>query len=131
DASTREECVVQRPRSNTPLQALVLLNDPTYIEAARAFAARVLRESPTDPTARLQRAFRLALGRGPRSEEVALLERLLLKHQRQYQGTPAQARDLLSMGETPSPPRGDPAELAAWTSVTRVLLNLHETMTRN
>jgi hypothetical protein len=131
DASTREECVVQRPRSNTPLQALVLLNDPTYIEAARGLAARVLEEAGRACTARLDRAIRLALGRSPRPVEVALLERLLLKHQRQYQEAPAEARDLLSIGGTPAPPRVDPAELAAWTSVTRVILNLHETMTRN
>jgi uncharacterized protein DUF1553 len=131
DASTREECVVQRPRSNTPLQALVLLNDPTYVEAARVFAARVLQEAGTDPPARFDHAFRLALGRGPRPGEVAILERLLLTHHRQYQDDPAGARDLLRIGETPAPARLDPAELAAWTSVTRVILNLHETMTRN
>ncbi len=73
DASTREECVVQRPRSNTPLQALVLLNDPTYVEAARVLAARVIREAGTDPMARLDRAFRLALARRPRPEESAVL----------------------------------------------------------
>ncbi len=131
DASTREECVVQRPRSNTPLQALVLLNDPTYVEAARVFAARVLAEAGTDPSARFDHAFRLALGRAPRPGEAAILERLLQKHQRQYQDDPAGARDLLGIGETPAPPQLDPAELAAWTSVTRVILNLHETMTRN
>ena len=63
DASTREECVVERPRSNTPLQALVLLNDPTYVEAARAFAARMIREGGADPTARIERGFQLALSR--------------------------------------------------------------------
>ena len=65
DASTREECVVQRPRSNTPLQALVLLNDPTYVESARVLAARVIGEAGADPSARLDRAFRLALARPP------------------------------------------------------------------
>ena len=77
DASTREECVVQRPRSNTPLQALVLLNDPTYVEAARVFAARMIREGGADPRARLDRAFRLALSRPPRPEEVPVLLSLL------------------------------------------------------
>jgi mono/diheme cytochrome c family protein len=131
DASTREECVVQRPRSNTPLQALVLLNDPTYVEAARVLAARVIREAGTDPSTRLDRAFRLALARPPHPEEAAIFARLLLKHQRQYQDDPAAARDLLGIGDAPAPAGVDPAELAAWTSVNRVLLNLHETITRN
>ena len=131
DASTREECVVQRPRSNTPLQALVLLNDPTYVEAARVLAARVIREARISPSARLDRAFRLALARPPRFDEAAILERLLIQHQRQYQDDPAAARELLGIGDTAAPVNVNPAELAAWTSVTRVLLNLHETITRN
>jgi hypothetical protein len=131
DASTREECVVQRPRSNTPLQALVLLNDPTYVEAARAFAARVLRESGTDPLARIERAFRLALARPPRPEENAVLLSLVKRHHAEYAADPAAARALLGVGDEPPPPGIDPAELAAWTSAARVILNLHETITRS
>ena len=131
DASTREECVVQRPRSNTPLQALVLLNDPTYVEASRVLAARLIREAGTDPAARLDRAFRLAVARPPRPEETAILTRLLIRHERQYQDDPAAARALLGIGDAPVPPGLNSAELAAWTSVTRTLLNLHETITRN
>jgi hypothetical protein len=131
DASTREECVVQRPRSNTPLQALVLLNDPTYVEAARALAARVIGAAGTDPSARIDRAFRLAMARPPRPAEAEALAQLLARHQRQYRDDPAAARELLRIGDAPTPARLDPVELAAWTSVTRVLLNLHETITRN
>ena len=131
DASTREECVVQRPRSNTPLQALVLLNDPSYVEAARGFAARVIREGGADPQARLDRAFRLALSRPARPEEVSVLISLLTRHYNQYAAQPAAARALLSAGQSPIPTDIDPAELAAWTSVARVLLNLHETITRS
>jgi len=131
DASTREECVVQRPRSNTPLQALVLLNDPTYIEAARVFAARIIREAGTDPRSRLERGFRLALSRPPRPREVSVLLGLLARHHHQYQGDPAAARALLGEGDAPSPPDLDPAELAAWTSIARVLLNLQESVTRS
>jgi hypothetical protein len=131
DASTREECVVQRARSNTPVQALVALNDPTYVEAARGFAARLLREGGTDPDSRLWLAFRLALGRPPRARERALLLNLVHDHHQQYRSDPSAARELLAIGNSP-PPRGlDLVELAAWTSVTRVLLNLHETITRN
>jgi hypothetical protein len=131
DASTREECVVQRPRSNTPLQALVLLNDPTYVEAARAFAARVIREAGADPRARLERAFRLALSRPARPEEVTVLLSLLSRHYDQYAAEPGAVRALLGVGESPNPVNIDPAELAAWTSVARVILNLHETITRS
>jgi len=131
DASTREECVVQRPRSNTPLQALVLLNDPTYVEAARTFAARMIREGGSDPQARLERGFRLALARPPRPREVSVLLGLLDKHRDQYKADPAAARALLGEGDAPSTPDLEPAELAAWTDVARVLLNLQETITRS
>ncbi len=133
DASTREECVVQRPRSNTPLQALVLLNDPSYVEAARGLAARLLREGGggDDARARLDRAFRLVLSRPARANEVSVLMSLFAKHYDQYRAEPALARALLATGNSPIPADIDPAELAAWTSVTRVLLNLHETITRS
>jgi hypothetical protein len=131
DASTREECVVQRARSNTPLQALVLLNDPTYVEAARAFAARVIHEAGADPRARLDRAFRLALSRPARPEEASLLTRVVMDHYDQYRADPAAARSLLGTGLSPVPQDIDPAELAAWTSLARVILNLHETNTRS
>ena len=94
-------------------------------------ATRLIREAGTNPSARLDRAFRLALARPPRPEETAILTRLLAKHQRQFEGEPGAARELLGIGDTPAPSGIAPAELAAWTSVTRVLLNLHETITRN
>jgi hypothetical protein len=131
DASTREECVVQRPRSNTPLQALVLLNDPSYVEAARGLAARVIREEGAGQEARLNRAFRLVLSRPARPEEVSVLMRLLSRHLEQYTAEPASARALLSIGISPIPADIDAAELAAWTSVARVVLNLNETITRS
>jgi hypothetical protein len=131
DASTREECVVQRPRSNTPLQALVLLNDPTYVEAARVFAARMIHEAGSDPRARLERGFRLALSRPPQPRELSVLLALLAKHLDQYKGDPTAARALLGEGDEPSPPELDRAELAAWTSIARVLLNLQESVTRS
>ncbi len=131
DASTREECVVERTRSNTPLQALVLLNDPTYVEAARAFAIRLIREGGTEPRARLERGFRLALSRSPRPQEIPVLLDLLHQHFDQFRAAPAAARESLKTGDEPVPPGIDPAELAAWTSVARVLLNLHETITRS
>ena len=96
DASTREECVVERPRSNTPLQALVLLNDPTYVEAARAFAARMIREGGADAKARIERGFQLALSRRAAGREVPVLIALLRAPLRPVSGRPAAARGACS-----------------------------------
>ncbi len=131
DASTREECVVQRPRSNTPLQALVLLNDPTYVEAARVLAARVIREAGSDPSARLDRAFRLAMARPPRPAEAGSCCRWSPGTSGSTAPTPPRRCALLGIGDAPPAAGIDPAELAAWTSATRVLINLHEVITRN
>ncbi len=131
DASTREECTVERPRSNTPLQALVLLNDPSYVEASRVFAARIVREGGRTEAERLRYAYRRALQRGPTSDEAELLHRLYRGHLSQYQADRAAAAALLKVGDAAPPPGVEPAELAAWTSVARVILNLHETITRD
>jgi hypothetical protein len=130
DAPSREECTVERPRSNTPLQALVLLNDPTYVEAARAFAERLIREG-SGVENRIRLAYRQALCRTAQPEEVTLLRSVYAKHLSQYQGDRAAAEAFLGVGDLPVPKDLDAAELAAWTSVARVVLNLHETITRN
>ena len=136
DASTREECEVQRPRSNTPLQALVLLNDPTYVESARAFAERIIRESGHGESPesvirdRINHAFRSALSRSARPQEFDLLTPLFKKHFDEYQADKSAAKEFLKVGLRPAPTDVNPAELAAWTSVARVILNLHETITR-
>ncbi|MFN0053139.1 MAG: PSD1 and planctomycete cytochrome C domain-containing protein [Planctomycetales bacterium] len=131
DAPTREECTAERPRSNTPLQALVLLNDPSYVEAARAFAERVLRLGGDRPETRLEFAFEQALTRPIRDAERELLMRLYEKHLAQYAQDPAACEALLRIGERPVPEDLNRAELAAWTSVCRAILNLHEVVTRN
>jgi hypothetical protein len=128
DAPSREECTVERPRSNTPQQALVLLNDPTYVEAARVLAARTYRAAKDDP-ARLTWAFRQVLGRNPREAESKLLLTLLASHTDRYAKDEAAAKAILSVGDAPAE-TSDLAALAAWTSVTRTLLNLHETINR-
>ena len=130
DAPTREECTVQRTRSNTPLQALVLLNDPIYVEAARALAERVMREEG-DGARRVRWLYRDVLSRNPRAEEEKLVGGLFEKHLAEYRGDRASALELLKNGERAVPGDLDGAELAAWTSVARVILNLHETITRN
>jgi ubiquinone/menaquinone biosynthesis C-methylase UbiE len=131
DASTREECTVDRPRSNTPLQALALLNDPTYVEASKVFAARIMREGGSLEATRLRYAYRRAIQRDPTTEEANLLLQLYRQHLAQYQAAPAAAAALLKVGDAKPPQGMQPAELAAWTSVARVVLNLHETITRD
>jgi hypothetical protein len=113
------------------LQALVLLNDPTYVEAARVLAGRVIREGGTAANDRLRLAFRLVLARAPTPEEAAVLTALYEKHARQYAANVEAAKKLLEVGQTRPPDGVPPAELAAWTSVTRAILNLHETITRD
>lgn len=131
DAPTREECTADRPRSNTPLQALVLLNDPTYVEAARAFAERIVRDGGADVSSRLNFAYQQSLSRAPRREEAALLAGLYERHLAGYKADPKSAEELLHVGNRPAPAAMNAAELAAWTSVARVILNLHEMLTRS
>jgi len=131
DASTREECRVERAKSNTPLQALVLLNDPSYVEAARAFAERIIGQGGSDQASRLRFAFQAALSRNPTEKETAILSGLQVKHLKTYQGDRKSAEEVVHAGEKPVPAGLDSAELASWTSVARVILNLHETIARN
>jgi hypothetical protein len=131
DAPSREECVADRPRSNTPQQALALLNDPAYVEAARVFAMRIVSDGGDTTASRLRWAYRRALSRDPNAEEVAVLTKLLDKHRAEYAADSAAADALLkSSGETPVPDGVNRVDLAAWTSIARTLLNLHETVTR-
>ena len=130
DAPSREECCASRNRSNIPQQALVLLNDPTYVEAARAFATRMLRECDGGDDARLAWAFQQALQRLPRVEELETLLPLLARHRAAYQADADAASKLVATGLAPLPEAIDVAELAAWTHIARVLFNLHETITR-
>ncbi len=131
DAPSREECTANRPRSNTPLQALVLLNDPIFVEGARAFAEKAIHEGGNDDESRLVFAYRRALSRLPRSEERAVLLGLIAKHREHYGSHAKEAEEIVRVGER-APAKDIPAvELAAWTSVARAILNLHETITRN
>ena len=126
DAPSRDECTALRSYSNTPQQALTLLNDPTFVEAARAMAARLLALPSGD---RLGQGFRLAMGRDIKPAERPSLEKLISEQTAYYQSNPADAAKLLKVGFSPTP-AGDPAELAAWTQACRVLLNSHEAITR-
>jgi hypothetical protein len=128
DAPARDECAAQRNLSNTPQQALTLLNDPAFVEAARIFAARIA-AGGKDDKARLRSAFRTALARDPKPAELTALTTFLAAQRTTYRAAPAEAEKLLRIGFAP-PTAGDPAELAAWTQVARVLLNSQEVITR-
>jgi hypothetical protein len=131
DAPSREECTAERNRSNIPQQALVLLNDPTYVEAARAFAARILGECHGGTAQRLTWAWQQALQRDPSPEETKTMLALLDSHLAVYRRDTKAAEDLLKTGLAPASATLDKAELAAWSHIARVLLNLHETITRS
>ena len=131
DAPSREECTVERARSNTPQQALVLLNDPTYVEAARCFAEEMIRQGGDTDVDRISWGYRRALSRLPSGEELAIHLRLLDAHRALYMDSPDSAVAVSRIGQHPTPSDIDVRELAAWTSVARVILNLYDTISRN
>jgi len=136
DAPTREECTINRVNSNTPLQALVLLNDPIYVEATRALAARMLQWGrppglPNARSAQIDWAFESATGRIPNSEERGILDDLYRQSLTEFQQSPGTAEKLIHVGESPVPAGINSTDLAAMTIVARAILNMHETITRN
>ena len=131
DAPSREECTARRARSNTPLQALVRLNDPEFVEAARTLAAKTLAEAEPDARARALFMLRRALIRVPSDAEVSVLADLVERHRRVFTQDVESAKTIISIGASPQPQGVDPIELAAWTSAARTVLNLHETYSRN
>jgi hypothetical protein len=130
DAPDRETCVVRRARTNTPLQALVLLNDPTFVEAARILAERTIADASTDPS-RIRAAYRRILCREPDEHEAATLSRILNDARQYFAETPAAADELLAKGNSPKNPALAPSELAAWSVTMNMLLNLDEAVSRN
>jgi hypothetical protein len=131
DAPSREECCAERTRSNIPQQALVLLNDPSYVEAARAFAVRIMKECQGSPEERMAWAWKQALQRLPRMEEMETVMSLYRRQSAAYEADPPAANALFKVGFAAAPADLAKPELAAWTHVARVLFNLHETITRN
>jgi hypothetical protein len=129
DASPRESCTVRETRTNTPLQALTLLNETTFVEAARVLAQRVLVEESA-PTERLATMFQRLLGRLPGEREAGVLERSLARHLERYRAQPADAEKLLSVGEAPRDKRLDACELAAYAAVANLVFNLDEAVTK-
>jgi len=130
DAPDREKCTARRSRTNTPLQALVLLNDPTYVEASRALAQRALLEAGKDPTKRIDYVFRLATARNPQPQERQVLIAIAKQELTEYGHDKASALKLLAVGDSKYNAKLDPVELAAWTTVASTVLNLDETITK-
>ena len=130
DAPDRETCQVRRARTNTPLQALVLLNDVQFIEAARKFAERIEREGGETKEDRLIFAFRSTVGRPPNNSEMERLLQNLKAYQEHFTSQPDAASELLSVGESEADQSLDRVDLAAWTLISHLLFNLSETITR-
>ena len=130
DAPGREKCIVRRMPTNTPMQALALMNDPTFVEAARAVAQRAMKEAGADPAGRADFVFRLATSRKPSQSEQRTLVDLARRNIARYSRDPEAARKLLHTGESQADSKLDPAELAGWTTVASVALNLDETITK-
>lgn len=130
DAPSREECTAARNQSNTPQQALTLLNDPTFVEAARVLAVQLLTGHSHGDRSRFEEAWLRTLARPPRPEELSSIRHFLDVQRAHYRKERSEAEGLLKVGLTPTPGNLPATEVAAWTSCCRVLLNLHETITR-
>src|SRR5262249_40728943 len=131
DAPGRETCMVREVRTNTPLQALNVLNDVTYVEAARTFAERIMKAGETAaPRIRIETAFRAVTARQPRPEEVAILVDGFQDQLMYFRRDPQAAVALIRVGESQADPGLVPCELAAYTATAQLLLNLDEVITK-
>ena len=131
DAPNREQFCGRRERSNTPLQALQLMNDVQHVEAARALATRALASGPADDAARIDWLFRTVIARAADSAEMAVVAEELATHRSRYAADPDAAKRLVAVGESKAPENLPAEELAAWTLLSNMLLNLDETLSRN
>ncbi|MCH9652829.1 MAG: DUF1553 domain-containing protein [Planctomycetes bacterium] len=130
DAPSRETCIVKRSRTNTPLQALALLNDVTYVEAARKLAERMINLQEQKPEERIQYATRIVLARELRNDELRIFLKGFERYHKRYQADPQSARQLLSVGDSRPQKQYDVAEHAAYTVIASLILNLDETINR-
>ena len=130
DVPTRESCAVERPRTNTPLQALVTLNDPQFVEAARALAQRLIKEGGSTAESRIDLAFRLTTARQPNGRELDVLKRTLATQTERFKADQKKAEEFLKVGESKRDDSIDLVEHAAWTVIAQMILNLDETVTR-
>ena len=131
DAPAREECTAERPRSNTPLAALLMLNDPSYVEAARVFAENTLAQPDLTERQRIEQILSHALTRSPSEEEITILQSLRQEQQAYYNQHPDEATELVSIGDRPTKGGIEITTLASYVAVTRAVFNMHEFITRN
>ncbi|MDE0839642.1 MAG: DUF1553 domain-containing protein, partial [Kiritimatiellae bacterium] len=131
DAPSREACTASRPRSNTPLQALALMNDPTHVEAARVFAVRIINEGGASPDAQIKWAYHQAFSKAPDKEAVTIFDSVYQTHRAHYLENTQLANALVRVGDSTAGHDLDVVDVAAWTSVSRVMFNLHEFIARN
>jgi len=129
DAAGREACVVRETRTNTPLQALNLMNDVTFNESARFIGQRMMKEAGSDTQSRLRHGFRLVLSRNPNEAELGVLQSNFNYHRDYFASDLSKAQALLKEGDSPADPNLNPAELAAYASVASLILNLDEAIT--
>ena len=130
DAPTREKCMIQRPVTNTPLQALVVLNDPQFVEAARAFAQKMIVEGGNDDVSRINYGFKVALSRHATEEELSVIKNVLKNQINSFGSDKEKAKQFLSVGEFKRDESLDLVEHAAWSVVAQILFNMDETLTR-
>ena len=130
DMPSREMCTVKRSRTNTPLQALALMNEVTYVEASRALAEDMIRTGGATVAKQITHGFRKVTSRKPSAEELDTLTKGHQRRLKSYQSNPESASDLIQLGESAPDPAIDPAELAATTTTASILLNLDETITK-
>jgi hypothetical protein len=130
DAPSRESCIVRRERTNTPLQALLLMNEPQFVEAARTMAQRTMKEGGVTTESRLVYMFRLTTARQPDAKEIAELLAAYLDHLANYTRDAAKATQLISLGESRPDAKLNPSELAAWTMIANLLLNVDEVINK-
>jgi hypothetical protein len=131
DAPSRESCTVRRERTNTPMQALLLMNEQQYFESGRHLAERAMKEGGANPEQRIGLMFTHATCRQPDAQEAAGLLDLYRETLAEYQAKPEAAKELISVGNTPPNPAHDARELAALSMVSNLILNLDEVVTKN
>ena len=130
DAADRESCRISSTRTNTPLQALTLLNEKMYVEAARNLGQRILREGGTSESVQIEFGFESVLARKPSEKEQGLLEEAYQEYKSEFENDLVGAEQLIAIGESKTDPSFDPRDLAAATTLANMLLNLDETVTK-
>ena len=130
DAPSREACTIRRERTNTPMQALMLMNDPQFVEAARVFAERTVKEGGETPEERIAFMFEIATAREPKPSEAALLLETLQVHAEEFKADPEAAKALISVGESKPDEKLDAVEVATWTMIANLILNLDEVLNK-